>query len=160
MGNFKCGQIFEAIETPDSCHVIHLRSYDDFRVALKNPKNVDYSIHLETIFGGESKILACMRYSAEDKLIYINDDWVISDEFVENRFSCAEIERQQRSTVRNNNNDGAADLLLKIQLDREHFDRLGPNDNSTLALLCLNGGPWINISFNSTQLAFITKMLP
>lgn len=151
LGGFQSDQNIKAIETPDGLNVINVTMRNS-RLLFGNPNDVDFSFDLMVIVGGSKKKLAQFRYNSHDKFVYVNDNWVVTDESVENRLVNRNNPAQAVQPIVQN------DCILEIYLNQMDFDRLAGTLISTMIAMRFNGGPWLQIGFKRHQLVFIAKV--
>lgn len=151
VGEFKSGSFKQAIETPDGRNVVTIYSRESPTLLLKNPNNANFSIHFTTVNNdGNEAIIGVMKYVGEKKHILINDEWKILPTTIENT------SQNRLVDGRANRSQSMDDLLLKIALDKSHFEQLGPNVILANVRMRLNDGPWVKFGFTRDKLSCIT----
>lgn len=150
VGEFKSGSFKQAIEIPDGRNVVAIYSRGDPTLLLMNSNNANFSINFTTFNNDANEtIIGRMKYDGEEQHVLINDEWTISPTLIENTLQNRLVDGLANPFQSNDN------LLLKIALDKNHFEQLGPNVILANVRMRLNDGSWVKFGFTREKLSYI-----
>lgn len=141
---FKSGELFKGIETPDDRNVINIDSQSDSIMVLKNPNDVTFSIKLATFEDGEEGDLAVIKYDAEEKVIRINDNWIVHESTIENYSP-----RTATKSMEHN------DSMIKIVLNDNQIEKRGPKTIFSTVGMRFNESKLIKFGYLQGKILFI-----
>lgn len=144
---FKIGELFKCIETPDGSNVINIDSRSDSVLVLSNPNDVNFCIMLTTTKDGKRNDLALIKYDANKQLIKINDNWIVHESCIENKLPN---NRSSHTAM------AESDTMIQIVLNENYFNALEPNIALSAVAMRLNDGQLVRFGFVREKLSFIT----
>lgn len=146
IGKLKIGELHKAITTPDGRNVINVILRSDSTLVLTNPNQTNFSFNLTTKINDEEEIiLACVMYDSEGNYIIINDAWLISSSFIENKLTDWKKNVEEKVPI------------INIALNGKQFKQLGPKMSFSPVTMRFDEGPLVQIGFTRDKLAFVAS---